>query len=200
MDYDDGDDVDAVVVKAGPIYNAAAWNTHEDSGNQCSQARDFCYLCTHRPHPTGEPCVDDDGEPIIDYHTMLCDVARTLASEEAEVATIVTTMYNLYEEEVRKEVVYYHPITKMTMEKPEWTKASIQRHILYSGLCPELHESMVDHIFHNIIDSHNAFMKNLDNGRLIENERKAFMDTMKHYTNWRKHRHACKSSRRKPSK
>lgn len=205
MDYDDGENDDEVVIQAGPAYNPAAWRTNENSGPQCSQSREFCYLCTHAPHPPGEEITDEEGEPIPDYYTMVVNVIQTLASENGEdgsreLAVIVNAVYNMYEDEVKDEVVYDHPITGARLNKPEWSKESIQRHILYSGLCPELHDTLVDHIFHSIIDAQNRVLINVQTKAVIEDERKAFMDTMKHYTTWRKHRHACKLSLRRPNR
>lgn len=201
MNYDDGENDDEVVIDAGPAYNVSAWRTHETGGPQCSQSREFCYLCTHAPHPKGEEPTDENGEPLDDYYTIILNVIKTLVSERdgdgsREVGVIVNAIYNLYEDEVRAEVKYEHPLTGVVLDSPEWTKASIERHILYSGVCPELHDTLVDHMFHSIIDSQNSVLKDRSTGRIIEDERKAFMDTIKHFTTWRKMRHACKASLR----
>lgn len=115
---------------------------------------------------------------------MIVHIIQTLASEGSEVATIVNTVYSMYEDNVREDVVTKNPISGMIINKPEWTKSSIERHILYSGMCPELHDDMVDKIFHGIIDMHNQHLIDADKKRLIEDERKAFMDTIKHYGAW----------------
>jgi hypothetical protein len=205
MDYDDGENDDEVVIDAGPAYNPSAWRTHENSGPQCSQSREFCYLCTHTPHPPGEEFLDEDGEPIPDFYTMIVNVIQTLVAEREsdgtrEIAVIVNAIYNMYEDEVRQDVKYDHPITGALLDRPEWSKASIERHILYSGICPELHDTLVDHIFNSVIDAQNKVLMNKGTGRVVEEERKNFMDTMKHYTSWRKFRFAAKASLRQTRK
>ena len=185
MDYDAGDEIDQMIVQTKPAYNPSAWRTHENNGKQCSQGSEFCYLCTHRP---GEMQVDDNNEVIQDSYTALVNIIKTLAGEKTELAVIVNAVYNMYREDIQDEVSYRHPITNIVVHKPKWSKSSIERHILYSGICPELHDDIVDHIFHNIIDNHNQHMINMDTERVVEEERVAFMDTMKNYTNWKKFR------------
>jgi len=184
---DPNTDSDEVVIETKPLYNVSAWRTHSTDGLQCSQGRDFCYLCTHRSFGN-EKVYDEDDNEVPDYHAMITNVIKTLASENNEISTIVRTIHNMYNDEVRNEVVYDHPITRMRMINPAWTMASIERHILYSGMCPEIHDKLVDHIFHGIITGHNKHLVNKLTGRVIESERKGFMDTLKHFTTWRKFR------------
>lgn len=189
MDFDAGDQIDQMVVQTRPAYNPSAWRTHENNGNQCSQGNEFCYLCTHRP---GEARADDDGSLANDSYTALVNIIKTLAGEKSELATIVNAVHTMYHNDIQDDVAYQHPITNIIVYKPKWSKSSIERHILYSGICPELHDDIVDHVFHNIIDNHNRHMINVDTERVVEEERTAFMDTMKNYTNWRKFRHSTK--------
>jgi hypothetical protein len=190
MEYDAGVDDTEVVIETEPMYNVSAWRTHAKGGKQCSQSRDFCYLCTHRSFGN-ERVLDENDEEVPDYHEMITNVIRTLSAEGSEVSTIVRTVFDMYNDNVRKEINWYNPITKLNIKEPTWNMASIERHIIYSGICPELHDRVVDHIFHGIIDSHNKHMMNRMSGRVIESERKAFMDTMKNFTSWRKFRSGC---------
>lgn len=176
MEYDAGEDV---VMNAGPAYNVSAWRGDGSGGPQCSQSREFCYLCSYMAQP-------EEDEP--DYYTAICNVIQTLVGEGKELRHVVDSVHRMYEEEVRPEVTYDHPQTGAILTAPHWSRASIERHILYSGLCPTAHDHLVDHIFHSIIDSQNRNMRNRDTDRIDEESRKNFMDTMKHYTSWRKFR------------
>lgn len=190
MDYDDG----KVVVDAGPAYNVSAWRTHTKGGAQCSQAREFCYLCSFAPSddPDGQGASDE-----VDSYTAICNVIRTLVTEQPrEMRFVVEAVHQMYEQEVRPELTYEHPVTGAILASPAWSMASIERHILYSGMCPEIHDSVVDHIFESIIHCQNNTLKDNDTNRIIEEERKNFMDTMKHYTAWRKFRAVGKANAR----
>lgn len=181
MDYDDG----RVVVDAGPAYNVSAWRTHGKGGAQCSQSREFCYLCSFAPSEEEDDC-----------YTAVCNVIRTLVSEQPrEMRFIVQSVHQMYEQEIRPDLTYEHPVTRAIIAGPEWSMASIERHILYSGMCPEVHDNVVDHIFQSIIHAQNKTLVDNDTQRVIEEERKNFMDTMKHYTAWRKFRGTKKPSK-----
>lgn len=194
MNYDDDDDANVVTMTVGPGYNVSAWITHENTGPQCSQNREFCYGCAFRGYDDDQKCYNDNGEPVQDYYTSLMEVIKTLASEDRELPDIVNTAHNIYNKDIRKHIRWEHPVTHAVIDKPEWTKESIQRHILYSRLVPDVHDSLVDHIFTGIIHAQNSRLINMDTRTVIEENRVAFMDTIKHYTAWRKHRTACKNS------
>lgn len=196
MDYDAADEgVDEMTISTAPLYNVSSWRTHENTGRQCSQGRDFCYLCMYRGNDHNTDQTDENGDPLPDYYTSMVNVIKTLAGEEKEVGAIVDAVYDMYEEDIRHYIDFIHPKTKMRVKSPEYTRDSIERHILYSGIAPELHDSIVDHVFHNIIDDHNEHMRNAETKRVIEDERKAFMDTIKNFTRWRQFRTSSKQAR-----
>ena len=128
MEYDAGEDV---VMNAGPAYNVSAWRGDGSGGPQCSQSREFCYLCSYMAQP-------EEDEP--DYYTAICNVIQTLVGEGKELRHVVDSVHRMYEEEVRPEVTYDHPQTGAILTAPHWSRASIERRAC-AGASWELRES-----------------------------------------------------------
>ena len=175
MEYDAGEDV---VMNAGPAYNVSAWRGDGAGPTVLAVAGVLLPVFLHGAARRGRARL---------LHGHLQRDSNTGGRRQG-LRHVVDSVHRMYEEEVRPEVTYDHPQTGAILTAPHWSRASIERHILYSGLCPTAHDHLVDHIFHSIIDSQNRNMRNRDTDRIDEESRKNFMDTMKHYTSWRKFR------------
>ena len=90
-----------------------------------------------------------------------------------------------YDKELRPEVVYLNPETGITVTGPEWSRDSINRHLLFSGRYPKLFDQLCGHIYSSCIIKQNDRLVNVATGAVDEESRRALMDTMKNYTQWR---------------
>ena len=89
-----------------------------------------------------------------------------------------------YKDTVQPHITWVHPTTCVEVKQPEWGKASIRRHLLYSGHFPQLFKSLIAHIYRAVIAKQNESMIDADTGMVIEDHRKAFCDTVESYRKW----------------
>jgi len=146
-------------------------------GPQCSASTDFCFFCAFEPDPDAE-----GGEA--DYHRCLTEFVSSLAEQDKEIPLIVDLLHQYYHRSVRKHISWKRPDTGVTVCQPEWTKDSIRRHLLHSNQFPALFSSIIRNIFHSIIVKHNETMLDADTGMVVEEHRKAFVDTIAEYRKW----------------
>ena len=182
-------DDDTVMLEGAPAYNVNAWNGGKADGPQCSAAGEFCYFCAHQLNE------EDTEFGAEDDCLALKNMVRSLARQQKEFPHIITSVYNLYENHIRKEVEYVHPITGVNLKQPKWTKSSIQRHLMYSNEFPELFDGLVNQVFHSIIQRQQENVMSNDMAGVIEDRRKALMDTVNTYTRWRLAQHKIHTER-----
>lgn len=139
---------------------------------QCSGSTDFCFLCEYSEGVAGD--ADVVGE--------LKTLAKALASEGKEVPVIVAALQDAYNETARDLVEWTAP-NGTVVERPEWTVASINRHILFSTEL-NVFGNAVDQILHSVIYTLNNTLVDISTGLIIEEHRKALMDTIKTRAMW----------------
>ena len=166
----------------GPGYNYRTFAAGERSGPQCSGSSDFCFFCAFRDAAATS---SDSGEGPAEDVTSLHDLIDALVAEKKELPTIVNTVHEIYDRELRKDVTYINPDTGMTVVGPEWSRDSINRHLLFSNRYPQLFDQLCSHIYSACIIKQNDRLVNLQTGAVDEENRRALMDTMKNYTSWR---------------
>ena len=151
-----------------------AYGLTTPAGPQCSQNDEFCFFCAY----ADMGCSHGD----IDLRATLVNLVQTLHREKKEILSIVHAVNKRYNEDVRP---YTQSLSDATgpVESPEWTQESIKRHLLYSTEFPNLFPGVVTQIFQTILVQLNATMCN-DEGDLIEEKRKAFLDTVKSFQQW----------------
>lgn len=144
---------------------------------QCSGSGDFCFFCAFEaaPDTVGTDC---------DLHGSMKDMVKHYASQDRELPAITDVVSKMYNDSVRNHIVWTHPATNITLEKPEWTKDSIRRHLLHSGEFKNLFCSVVRQMFHSIICKQNESMICSETGMVVEEHRKAFVDTVGAYSKW----------------
>ncbi len=157
-----------------PAYNVEAWQVGTLHANycapQCSAAGEFCFFCEYR----------DDGGPCQDLKAL----AKLLISQGKELPTVVRTVQDQYNETAREDVCCKHPITGQTIEAPEWSLNSIQKHILFSGEFKRAFSQIVNNQFTSVIMHLNEHMIDARTRTVIESTRKAWVDTIKAYKLW----------------
>ena len=147
-----------------PIYSAEAGVGKNLS---CSSFPDeFCYLCSYM----------DRKLPGADEMTMR-DHVELLVGEEKELQTIVSAVQKIYNSSCRN-----HCKDCNGNVGPEWTKASITRHLLHT------HEAVfnryTESILQHLVCKQAARVVDVD-GHVAEEERKALLNTIDHLVKWR---------------
>ncbi|MEK9527881.1 MAG: hypothetical protein VW491_03140 [Gammaproteobacteria bacterium] len=141
---------------------------------QCSSSGEFCFLCAF------EPDTRADG----DAWQSIVDLINNLVEAKREIPAIVRTVVSVYDHSVRPSLVYTHPDTGATVERPRWSGSSVRRHLLFSEQFPKLFGGVVTCMLHSIIVRYNASMIDEATGAPIEETRKAFVDTLKALQRW----------------
>jgi len=158
-----------------PAYHVSAWQVgalHANySAPQCSAAGEFCFFCEYR----------DDGGPCQDMKAL----AKLLISQGKELPVVVRTVQEQYNETARPDVCCKHPITGRTLECPEWSLNSIQKHLLFSGEFHKAFTKVVDNQFTSVIMHLNEQMIDAKTRRVVESTRKAWVDTIKAFKLWK---------------
>ena len=71
------------------------------------------------------------------------------------------------------------------VEAPEWTRESIQRHLTFSTEFREAFSDTLERVFHSVLVKINNHLVD-EEGRIVERQRKAFIETVKAYDAHRK--------------
>lgn len=170
---DEGED--SLYVEGAPAYDVSG----SQRGPSCSGHPDFCYFCAFQE--ASDAC--EDGEE--DDCGALKGLVRSLAEQGKELPVIVNQVYALYDKHIRPNTTHTNPKTNKALSKPEWSRASIQRHLTFSTEFGCLFDRVVEQIFHGLITLQNAVVVEKNTGQVIEERRKSLIDTLSHFTRWR---------------
>jgi|TARA_B110000967_G_C18749520_1_gene492069 hypothetical protein len=134
----------------------------------CSAVDEFCFFCEFEGNPKA---VGSD----TDLYGNLVDLATHLGSLHREAAHIANHLYEIYGSSIQMHIE----------NQPEWTRESIIRHITNSGQFKTVFDTGVTHMFTNLIAKQNADLCDISTGMVIEDNRRAFCDTVKTFVGWR---------------
>jgi len=153
-------------------YQVGAWHSDGDShGPQCSANGEFCFLCAFRE--TGE---DDD--ICADTKAMI----RIMVAQSKELPVIVEAVHSTYDNNIRADITHRLP-GGAVVTAPEWTKTSIQTHLVFSTEFAGLFANVVTHIHQSLIMHLNARLVRPD-GSVDDDNRKALIDTVTSLQKW----------------
>jgi hypothetical protein len=162
---------------AGPA-TAALYAMTPNQGTgcpQCSQASDFCFLC--------EFSSADDTDAVAQVKL----IAHELTAEKKEIGVVAAAMVEAYDELARAEVAWRAPNGEV-VAAPPWTRTSAARHLMFSAEF-QAFDNAVDQIFHTLIYKLNATAVERDTGAVIEDTRRALVDTISKYSHWKTAQH-----------
>lgn len=189
MDDDIGDlagDSDMMCVTAsGPASFEPAYRLcGKGAGPQCAASGAFCFFCAFSESPAGSErgLVED-----------LKELVRQLNSERKEVEVIAEAVFAAYNEMVRDEVEWTAPDGKI-VEKPEWAKHTIQKHLLFSTEFEDLFDNGVDQIFHSLIYRLNDKAINTNDQTVDKETHGMLMETIKQFRAWKKDRRQARTT------
>ncbi|MBN23102.1 MAG: hypothetical protein CL678_17585 [Bdellovibrionaceae bacterium] len=177
-DLDGDNDMTCVTVSGPDAFEPAYRLCGTGAGPQCAASGAFCFFCAFSESPAGSErgLVED-----------LKELVRQLNTERKEIEVIAEAVYHAYNDMVRDEVEWTAPNGKV-YEKPEWTVATIQKHLLFSTEFEELFENGVDQIFHSLIYRLNDRAINAADKSVDKETHGMLMDTIRNFRAWKKDR------------
>tara|TARA_Y100000592_G_scaffold99375_1_gene175179 strand:+ start:7565 stop:8155 length:591 start_codon:yes stop_codon:yes gene_type:complete len=180
MDGDAGDvagesDMVCVTATAENSFVPAYRMMGEGTGPQCAAHGQFCFFCTFSESPDGT-----ENSLVTD----LKELARQLSADRREVETIAEAIQNAYREMVQEDVEWTKP-DGTVVASPEWSKLTIERHLLFSSEFEDLFDSNVDRIFHSLIYRLNEKAINAVDMSVDKENHAMLMTTIKNYRQWR---------------
>jgi hypothetical protein len=139
-------------------------------GLHCSSyPDDFCFFCAYERNT-------DASSNEVDLYSSLTDLASHLSSLNREPAAIAKHIFAEYEASVRQHVDGC----------PKWTLQAITRHLLYnSGSSTGVFDTAITNMFTSLIARQNASLVDKSTNMVIEDHRKAFVDTVAQYAKWK---------------
>lgn len=140
----------------------------ERPGLHCSNTNDFCFFCMYESDPSS---VGTDA----DLYGSLTSLVSRLTSLGREQACIAYHVRDAYDEQVRQHV----PNT------PEWTTASIVRHLTFSSSSTDLFDASTENMLKALIAHQNTTLIDKSTQLLIEENRRAFLDTVNTYVRYK---------------
>lgn len=146
-----------------------------DGGPQCSGSPDFCFFCAFAGAAAG------GGEMVTELKAM----AHALAADSKELPVVAKALHDAYEDGIRDVVAWEGP--DGTVRRPAWTIEAIKRHLLYSTEFSELFGAAVEQIFHSLIVKLNECAVDRGTGLVVEEHRRALMDTIRGFAQWQQH-------------
>ena len=159
-----------------PAYGMCDSTDH--AGPQCSSCPgEFCFFCAFEADPEAA-----GGE--LDLYGSLVELVHTLGEQKKEVPTMVQTISRVYRETVQPHIEWTNPVTGVVVKSPVFTKDMIRRHLLHSNQFSGLFTSVVRQIFHSLICAHNETLMCAETGRIIEDHKKSFLETIDSYRKW----------------
>jgi len=168
---------------------AYAVNASTDAdGPQCSSSGGFCFFCEMEPDPTTEG--NDD------LYNSLVELVNDLSEQHKEVSTICNVVHSMYKRTVQPYIAWTSCSSGLTVDKPEWTKDSIRRHLLRSNQFSFMFTAVVRNIFQSMIVRQNERMIDRESGGVVEETRRAFIETVAEYRKFE----AWSASSTRPSK
>lgn len=140
----------------------------EQEGIHCSQYPDeFCFFCSFEFN-TDAPKTEKD------LYGSLTDMVEHMAAMKREPAAIAAHVHEAYN----------HTVRHVIPGEPDWTKASILRHILHNGQFEQVFDTSVANMLNAIIMRQNEGLVD-SSGAIVEENRKAFCDTVATLIKWK---------------
>lgn len=173
MEAEDNDTLNTGVSAADlqPAYETdGATGELTTRGLHCSSyPNEFCFFCAYERNT-------DATSNEVDLYGSLSDLATHLSELGREPAAIAQHVFAQYESSVRMHVA----------DKPEWTLKSITRHLLYnSGATTGVFDTAITNMFTALIARQNATLIDKSTNMVVEDHRKAFVDTVAQYAKWK---------------
>lgn len=163
------DEAEVESVALVPAYVSSGPDVVVGPGVHCSMhPEDFCFFCMYEKNT-------DASSAQVDLYGALCDMVRHMADLKREPSAIARHVATSYTQTVQLHVE----------GRPDWTVRSITRHIMYAGQFNDVFDTSVGAMFTALIARQNAMLVDATTGAVIEENRRAFCDTIQAFVKWR---------------
>lgn len=150
-------------------YQTAGPSITDDRGVHCSShPDDFCFFCKYERNTSS-------AGTEADLYGSLYDMVVHLSQMNREPSIIALHVYDAYNDTVRRHIE----------GNPEWSKESIFRHVMYSGQFELVTETSVGQMLTSLIARQNATLVDRSTNLIVEEHRKAFVDTVQCLIKWK---------------
>ena len=95
-----------------------------------------------------------------------------------------STCTRCYRQTVQPHIEWTNPQTGVHTRSPVWSRDSIRRHLLFSNNFSQLFGAVVRSMFVSLICRQNETLISRETGMVVEDHRKAFLDTVDGYRKW----------------
>jgi hypothetical protein len=167
MSDNGGEDVNSGDVTMA-AYAMGGHTTPNDRALPCSAVDEFCFFCEFEGNASA---VGTD----TDLYGHLVELAKHLSGLGREAAHIANHVHEVYCGTVQMHIE----------NQPDWSRASIIRHLTHSGQFKTVFDTSVTHMFTALIAKQNTDLCDAATGQVIEDNRKAFCETVKTFVSWR---------------
>jgi hypothetical protein len=154
----ENDTEESITSGTGPAYAVAGYGAADTNGVHCSAFNEFCFFCTYQKN------ADAVGSEA-DLYGNLVEMAENLATLKREPPAIAHHISTAYKSTVQ----HYVP------DKPNWSVASILRHLLYSNTFETMFEDGVTSMFTSLIARQNSALVDTTSGQVIEDNRYVYL-------------------------
>ncbi len=145
------------------------------TGDGCAAFPDFCFFCEYAA------AVEDESDP----RYALAQLVNLLLGQGATLEKLVAAVHRSYTLNVKDDVVWHNPATGADVAGPEWSKASIARHLVNDGgEFPGIFDVTVDRIMRKVALELNNQMINTDTERVDLATLKAFREAVEARSKW----------------
>jgi len=164
-----------------PVYSAIA--TEGKKGNlTCSGTDEFCFLCSY--------ISTDNCEVDLRGHI------DELAEKGSEVITIAQAVHSIYNTVIRPTLVHVDPETGKTVTSPEWSLASIKKHLLLSGEYESIFNSYERYLLKSLIVKQSERLMD-ESGAVDDGRAKTLLASIKLFSEYRAKEGTQASKRRR---
>lgn len=145
------------------------------TGDGCAAFPDFCFFCEFAA------AVEDESDP----RYALAQLVNLLLGQGATLEKLVAAVHRSYNLNVKEDVTWHNPATGADVVAPEWSKASIARHLVNDGgEFPGIFDVTVDRIMRKVALELNNQMINTDTERVDLAALKAFREVVESRSKW----------------
>ena len=155
-----------------PLYSYYRGEETEQYNLACSSSKGFCFFCQYV-----------SGDEASESAELRAHV-RTLIAEEKEPATIASSVKRIYDQQIKHLVT--GTVRGEEVSGPEWSEASITRHILTSGEFPNIFNAVQRRLYQSIILRQQRHIVKA-NGSVDCKKTRALLHTMREFNCFNSH-------------
>jgi hypothetical protein len=154
---------------------AYSYRAGAGAGPSCSGSPDFCFLCQYcgtKEHHVGDTNYTDEIRQLVNQ----------LAADKKELPVIVTAVSRAYDAGAKQFIQFTFP-NGAVVNNPTWSRASIERHLMFSTEFKDIFRHSIDHIYHALIVEEQSRVM-LPGGGVNQQAKRSLLQTIDSYAKW----------------